>query len=706
MKRLKDTFMALALGVCTAIPAMLVGCSDDPGVENYYTSTKEYAADFLKNREEYSDFVKILERATGEKENLRLMNLLSTYGSYTVFAPTNDAVKTYLEEKHAASVEDLSKEDCDTIALNSIIEGRAYFTSDQSSESYGKTNMLDLYMTISSVEETDENGDPQLVMYINNNARLTHVDDSVSNGVVHTVGMVVGRNNQMLQNMLEKDDNISIFRQALERTGLLEALNGEDLIDKDYSVGSDSVDWTNKTLVVHTAAECDNVAYMERRYIKYTVFVEPDEVLENKGITTVDELAEYAKNIYKEMYPEDENVTDEKDPKNYLNRFVAYHILPFDGAYYKLTYMDGSKNQQMAKAFNRRKADICDYYETVMPHSLMKFSFPSGSEAGLYINRCGVQKRPDQYGRFERGAKVATDNDMKAKLGEGLSSIGRNGRYFYIDDIITYGKHTQEYVLNERIRIDTSTLSPDFMTSGARGFEYEEFTDGMYANSAGENYNPLTNKARCLGFKAGAAKNFIYNDNTHLHVRPRYIWFWSYEGDEIIIKGRYDLTVKLPPVPAGTYEVRFMTCVGFKSRGIMQAYLGTSPDPKEMHAQGIPFDMRPSGEALFGFKNDQSLGDDEAVNAFDKTIHNQGWMKGPGNYTALGTTYSDINSSFRSQNNTIRRVLGTFTTDGKTDQYMRIQQMIDSEDNELNFDFIELCPRTIYANEYIAEDKW
>ncbi|MDE5550517.1 MAG: fasciclin domain-containing protein, partial [Bacteroidaceae bacterium] len=166
MKRLKDTFMALALGVCTAIPAMLVGCSDDPGVENYYTSTKEYAADFLKNREEYSDFVKILERATGEKENLRLMNLLSTYGSYTVFAPTNDAVKTYLEEKHAASVEDLSKEDCDTIALNSIIEGRAYFTSDQSSDSYGKTNMLDLYMTISSVEETDENGDPQLVMYI------------------------------------------------------------------------------------------------------------------------------------------------------------------------------------------------------------------------------------------------------------------------------------------------------------------------------------------------------------------------------------------------------------------------------------------------------------------------------------------------------------------------------------------------------------
>ena len=181
-----------------------------------------------------------------------------------------------------SSIDELSKEDCDTIALNSIIE-QAYFTSDQSSESYGKTNMLDLYMQISSVEETDENGEnPQLVMYINNNARLTHVDDSVANGVVHTVGSVVGRNNQMLQAMLEKDQNITLFRQALDLTGWSNKLNGEDLIDKSYSVGSDSVDWTNKALVFHTASECDNVAYMERRYIKYTVFAEPDEVLNTK----------------------------------------------------------------------------------------------------------------------------------------------------------------------------------------------------------------------------------------------------------------------------------------------------------------------------------------------------------------------------------------------------------------------------------------
>lgn len=725
MKRLKDKFMTLAWCVCTVISTMLVGCSDDPGLEHYYTSTKEYAADYLKNREQFSDFIQIMERATGEKDNLRLMDLLSTYGSYTVFAPTNDAVQEYLKERNLSSIDELSKEDCDTIALNSIIE-QAYFTSDQSSESYGKTNMLDLYMQISSVEETDENGEnPQLVMYINNNARLTHVDDSVANGVVHTVGSVVGRNNQMLQAMLEKDQNIILFRQALDLTGWSNKLNGEDLIDKSYSVGSDSVDWTNKALVFHTASECDNVAYMERRYIKYTVFAEPDEVLntklQNEGFeASLDGLKEYARKIYYAMYPEFSDETFEKemeggqkvtvnvqdDPThehNYLNLFMAYHILPFDGAYYKLTYYDG-EGTDLPKCFNRRKADICDYYETMMPHSLMKFSYPSGKQAGLYINRCGVQSRPDQYGRFERGAKVAKDTEMKEKLNN-VTSIGRNGRYYYIDDVIAYGERTQKYVLNERIRLDASTLSPDFITSGARGFEYEKFSgNGKYANSAGENYNPLTNNAHCLGFKAGSAKNFIFNDNTHIHIRPRYIWFWSYEGDEMLVKGRFNFIIKLPPVPAGTYEVRFMTCVGFKSRGIMQAYLGEDPD--DMTAQGIPFDMRPGGGALFGYKSDTDLGDDETIAAFDKAIHNQGWMKGPGNYIALGNTYETIDKSFRNQDNTIRKVLGTFKTDGKTDQYMRIQQMIDSPDNELNFDFIELCPSTIYKNEYIAEDKW
>ena len=81
-------FWAIALFVVSAIQVAVVSCKDDPGVENYYTQSREYAADYLRSREQYSEYLKILERARGEYE-LHLVDMLGTYGSYTVFAPTN-----------------------------------------------------------------------------------------------------------------------------------------------------------------------------------------------------------------------------------------------------------------------------------------------------------------------------------------------------------------------------------------------------------------------------------------------------------------------------------------------------------------------------------------------------------------------------------------------------------------------------------------
>ena len=509
---------------------------------------------------------------------------------------------------------------------------------------------------------------------------------------------------QSLSILLKNDENISIFTAALEATGLIEEL--KHYLDNSYSVGNDSIDWTNPALLIYLAQEYDNVAYMEKRYIKSTVFAETDQVFSTNGIQNLGDLRQYAKTVYDEMYPEDKDVTDEKDPRNSLNRFVAYHILPFDGAYYKLTCVDGPNTTILTQSFNRRVTDIRDYYETMMPHSLMKFSFPSGSAAGLYINRRGVQNREDQYGVFVRGALVMSENDMATALPAGATAVGPNGRYYYIDDIISYGKQTQQVVLNERMRMDASTLSPDFMTSGARGFEYKAFTDGKYAMGAGNNPNPLTNNAHCLAFKPGAVRNFTFNDDTHLHVRPRYLYFWSYEGDEVAIKGKFDVTVKLPPVPAGTYEVRLGTCVGFASRGIVQFYVDNT-------AIGIPFDMRKDAIDLFGWQSDNDLRlgasneeeEEEAIATYDKTIHNLGWMKGPGDCCPLSQSYQ-TDMSFRNLNVTIRKVIATFTTDGKTDHYLRMRQMMESTNAEFPFDYIELVPSSVYDNKEIPEDRW
>ena len=691
MKKIfKIKFIVAAAVGLTMCVGMLTSCSDDPGVENYYTSSKEYASDYLQNRSQFSKFVEVLQRATGESGALRLVDMLGTWGSYTVFAPTNEAIDLFLADKGVGSVAELSKEYCDTIALNSIIE-QAYFTTDVSDDTYSKTNMLDQFLTITTDTESGE-------MHINKSL-LTHVDDSVMNGVVHTVDKVVLSNTSIISDFIAEEASTGsgatrLFAAALEATHLNDSLTRYE--DPNYSVGRDSIDWTNDKLVMPTAVEFDNVAYMEHRYFKYTIFICPDSVMAEKyGVTDLDGLRALAKSVYDPMYPDDVAVTDETDRRNSLNRFISYHILPFSATYYQLTCVDGGLNT-LSNNWDRTKWDIADWYETMMPRSIMKFSFPSGTQEGLYINRRGVQSRADARGVFVRGAKVTKPSDMTALVG---NNTCLNGLYYFIDDYVAYDQQTQEVVLDERLRIDASTLSPDFLTSGARGIHTKSSNEnGKYG--CGDPTSNHTNKNTCLGFKPGAAKNFKFDSNTHVHVRPRVLHFWSYQGDEVTVLGTFDLTVKLPPVPEGDYELRMFTCVNFKNRGIVQFYIDDV-------AQGLPFDMRPDGVTLFGWKSDASLSDEDAIAAFDKSIHNLGWMKGPKSYySAQSETGGGRGTCFRDAPNTVRKVIGTFHSDGEKDKghTVRFQQKLESTTNALNFDFLEICPKSVYNNPYYAED--
>ena len=510
--------------------------------------------------------------------------------------------------------------------------------------------------------------------------------------------------------LLEKDQSIAIYTEALNATGIMDTLSL--YVDMTYKWNSeqdriDSCTWTNDKLCIPVAkdangggGEYDNVAYPEKRYYNWTVFMCPDSVLEQKyGVTKVlgrndaTSLEYLAHTIYDPMYPEEAAVNDLTDRRNALNRFISYHVLNRYGTYYTLTSMDGDA---LPNNFNRRKYDIRDYYETLMPHSLMKFSFPSGSQTGLYINRRSVQSRADEYGVFVRGTKVLKSSDFPD-----VQFNATNGIYHYIDDIATYGQTTQEVVLNENIRMDCTTLSPDFMTlltdgQTARGHLWR---DGQRYSSAVNSSVAANNPNRSVGFKQGYARNMEWNSETHMHVRSRSLYFWSYEGDEVIIKGKYDVKVKLPSVPAGTYEVRLFTCVGFNTRGIVASYIDDVP-------QSIT-DFRPGGRVLFGFKSDSDLGDAESREAFDKIARKKGWMKGPKCYMCGHRSSFDFSAtSMRDQDNTIRRVVGTFYTDGKSDHYLRLRQLGESGYSELNFDFIELVPISIYDNDYYPESKW
>ena len=374
----KMRFGAIALCVVAALQVAVVSCSDDPGVENYYTQSREYASSYLQNRSQFSEYLKILEKARGEY-NLHLVDMLGTYGDYTVFAPTNEAVEKYLAERGLSSVDELTVEDCDTIALNSIIEA-AYFSTDVNEGPYPKSNMLEHILSVNSYQEWDaQKKDSVLAMYINHNSLVIHADDSVANGVVHTVSTVVGSPNDLIGAVILKDSTCLLYGQALRVTGIIDTLQ-DHYVDETYGWRTDkdridSCTWTNPSLLILTASgnERDNVAYPVKRYFNFSCFLCPDSILEEKyGIKTLDDLRAKAHELYDPMYPEDADVTDETDRRNALNRFISYHIIDRYGDYYSLTCMN---NDQLQYNFNRMKYDICDWYGTLMPHSLMKFSF-------------------------------------------------------------------------------------------------------------------------------------------------------------------------------------------------------------------------------------------------------------------------------------------------------------------------------------------
>lgn len=500
---------------------------------------------------------------------------------------------------------------------------------------------------------------------------------------------------QSLPTLMAEDANISIFSEALQKTGLADSLMRYR--DDRYVVGKDSIGWTSNYLVCHVTAEYDNVAYPENHYFKYTAFAETNEVLEKYGVTDFEGLVQLAKQIYDTKYPADAGITDLTDRRNSLNRFISYHILPFQGTYYSLTCND-SPNSTLAKNFDRKNIDISDWYETMMPYSTMKFSFPNGSESGLYINRRGVQSRPDLRGYKYRGAKVLPPSDVS------VNQLAINGVYHYIDDIISYGVQPdgtdiQGYVFSDRMRIDATTLSPDFMTSGARGhYTRSSIENGKYATW--DSKSTADNTRTCLGFKAGNVKNFEFNNATHLHVRPRTLSFWSYQGDEVVIKGRYDITVKLPPIPEGDWELRLGTYVDFPSNGIVDYYINGN------YIKTV--DLRSGGsEPTIGWISDDDLEDEELIALNDQSIRNLGWMKGPASYwSASSEAGGSQGTIFRNAISALRNIIGTIHSDGNHDNYLRIRQRLDSEMNQLLFDYIELVPKDIYDNPDILEDKW
>jgi hypothetical protein len=156
----------------------------------------------------------------------------------------------------------------------------------------------------------------------------------------------------------------------------------------------------------------------------------------------------------------------------------------------------------------------------------------------------------------------------------------------------------------------------------------------------------------------------------------------SFQGDELMGLGSYDITIRMLPIPPGTYEFRYGYSVYWK-RGITQIYIDGKPI-------GIPLDLVIYADnPKIGWLLDISTEDNGVEN--DKMMRNRGYMKGP---TTFG---SSPDKNARNDNVSLRRIVGTFTFTKYEPHYLRLKSVVDDNTKQLDIDFLEFVPKSIFS---------
>ena len=488
--------------------------------------------------------------------------------------------------------------------------------------------------------------------------------------------------NVFLPGLLQQNPNASIFYNALVATRLSDTL--EQYLDPNYP--QIDYEWTlrahlEESPLAHfneTAYERDRVVMPERREFKYTLFVIPDTALANyrdsyctSGIHNLDELRQYAERVY----PEGIGLAD-TERESSLNKLLSYHILPF-----WLTY--DQFNTRQKEIIDRRlcleELDVEDFFETLLPHSIMRISTPYdsiGNPKGIYINRKGTIKT----GLDDEGIRIAQDFS-EYNLPDGLINICINGGYHYINKFVLYDDQTRKVTLNTRMRIMTSTLSPDFINSGARG---------RLARTTG--YDDI--ERIVYTFKPGFCKNVDWEgDATMFYVRYRDRSFTTYYGEEMTIRGCFDITFRLPAVPTdGFYQIRTTNSSlggsgSYADRGGVLFYL--KKDANDFIPCGIPVDLTLN-------LDDPDVGGEDVD---ERLLRERGYMRGPDSYSKSVGSEDPISEDL----SYYRKIICEQYLEADSYYYLRLRLIVDNK--VFPFNCIEIVPSSVYSDENHPEDS-
>jgi len=607
-------------------------CNSDDVGDNLYTFTDKMLGQYLiSDSTEFSEFNTVLD-TTG------VMELLNAYGTYTCFAPTNEAMHKFYLSKGKKSLSDFPLDSLKIIAYDHIISGAVIMYSKFIDGRLPELSMSDRYLSISFINN---------ITYVNKISQILQKDITVHNGVIHKIDEVLNPTRLGIVEVISKDSTFTLFYNALIKTGLADSL----LKDKDENYNPALY----KDLVLKSK-DAGDWYYQEvpaaRRY-GYTLLMESDATMNANNITDLLSMKAYAAEVYNQMYPEDAGITDITNRNNSLNRFIAYHIIDKQLSYSK--FIDAYDEGHAVPTI-----DMYEYLEPMCPDVLIEVKKERSS------GRTNLFNYLRETGEVIQIVKPNFDKDAT------------NGVYHEIDGMLVYDRKVDAELSSKRLRMDPASFFPELTNNNMRG-------------------RGLTNPNLRYIFPSRNGYKYIEritcSEQTSINYLTPYDQYHNYEGDEIFLgasSGKlYDFSVITPPIPAGTYEVRF-GYVNSGNRGVAQLYFDNVPC-------GVPLNL--NKDALSDFIGWEAPGSNPA-DPFgfenDKMMRNKGFMKGPASIQVAKTGW--YTGLARTGKECLRRIMGTYTFDKAGHHLFTVKGL---SGGEFMFDYMEFVPTSALENEDI-----
>ena len=358
----------------------------------------------------------------------------------------------------------------------------------------------------------------------------------------------------------------------------------------------------------------------------------------------------------------------------------------------------------------------------------------SDGNAGIYLNRFPVLRN----GRGKFNGKASTNNDYHESGefkeigsaqslypngidGEGVAENEGvkimleapngadhqnliNSCIYPIKRMLVYTENVQNRLAGERIRIDMAAMFPEMINNDLRR------PTSYYSYGA--------NQTRGFPYEYAYLADVQMRQGTEFYYFTGHDRGWSnYQMDEFNIIGKYEFTMKLPPVPKkGMYEVRFGVSSGSSHRSMCQVYFGD--DLNYLPAQGIPMDLRigfvshrfenATINSNFGYadndeyKKEASLSMEEQ-DEITKALRAKGFMKGPKYFHIGNGTTADLGIQGEW---VTRRIMVRKELDPDKVYYIRFKNVLNFDNSQFFMDYFEFVHKNVYDNPDEPEDIW